>query len=269
MLLVCVLTPYTCFAPSIHIMVLLLLLLLLCSLCFEQTQQHQSFLHSSLIHLFRPTQRTLPPRESSPLSRASPFLSQFPLVACLLFFLLLPPPPLFRARSNHTHFSLPSIPPSHFFFCLCCLCSVAEVFEKLSYGPAPESPATVNAWLDDHGRDFGHFINNKVWGTSETERHRETARGETCTNAHTHAYTALRLRLWCGWCMCSGSSGTAAASTSAAARPGMNSSPLQQRETTKTSMLPCVCDLPCLRAHSPAVFASLTHSPTHKTPDCR
>ena len=116
MLLVCVLTPYTCFAPSIHIMVLLLLLLLFCSLCFEQTQQHQSFLHSSLIHLFRPTQRTLPPRESSPLSRASPFLSQFPLVACLLFFLLLPPPPLFRARSNHTHFSLPSIPPSHFFF---------------------------------------------------------------------------------------------------------------------------------------------------------
>ena len=124
MLLVCVLTPYTCFAPSIHIMVLLLLLLLFCSLCFEQTQQHQSFLHSSLIHLFRPTQRTLPPRESSPLSRASPFLSQFPLVACLLFFLLLPPPPLFRARSNHAHFSLPSISPSHFFFFVCVACAV-------------------------------------------------------------------------------------------------------------------------------------------------
>ncbi|EGD81126.1 retinaldehyde dehydrogenase [Salpingoeca rosetta] len=39
--------------------------------------------------------------------------------------------------------------------------SVAEVFETLAYGPAPESPAVANAWLDDHGRDFGHFVNNK------------------------------------------------------------------------------------------------------------
>eukprot|EP00043_Microstomoeca_roanoka_P020821 m.254135 g.254135 ORF g.254135 m.254135 type:complete len:897 (-) comp17725_c0_seq1:268-2958(-) len=39
--------------------------------------------------------------------------------------------------------------------------SVADVFETLSYGPAPESPAVAYAWLDDHQRDFGHFINNK------------------------------------------------------------------------------------------------------------
>lgn len=37
--------------------------------------------------------------------------------------------------------------------------SVKQVFKSLEYGPAPESPAVVNAWLDDHDRSFGHFIN--------------------------------------------------------------------------------------------------------------
>ncbi len=39
--------------------------------------------------------------------------------------------------------------------------SVSQLFESLEYGPAPESPAVANAWLDDHGRNFGHFINNQ------------------------------------------------------------------------------------------------------------
>ncbi len=39
--------------------------------------------------------------------------------------------------------------------------SVSKLFETLEYGPAPESPAVANAWLDDHGRNFGHFINNQ------------------------------------------------------------------------------------------------------------
>ena len=36
----------------------------------------------------------------------------------------------------------------------------------MAYGPAPESPAAVNQWLDDHQRKFGLFINN-TWVTSE------------------------------------------------------------------------------------------------------
>ena len=36
--------------------------------------------------------------------------------------------------------------------------------QDLEYGPAPESPDVAYAWLDDHGRKFGHFINNK-WHT--------------------------------------------------------------------------------------------------------
>ena len=39
--------------------------------------------------------------------------------------------------------------------------SVAQLFESLEYGPAPESPSVVNAWLDDHKRAFGHFIGNQ------------------------------------------------------------------------------------------------------------
>jgi aldehyde dehydrogenase (NAD+) len=41
-----------------------------------------------------------------------------------------------------------------------------EVFKTMEYGPAPESPAAANAWLDDHGRKFGLFINNE-WVTPQ------------------------------------------------------------------------------------------------------
>src|SRR5574342_1036708 len=42
--------------------------------------------------------------------------------------------------------------------------SVLEVFETMEYGTAPESPSSANAWLDDHGRKLGLFINNQ-WMT--------------------------------------------------------------------------------------------------------
>ena len=55
--------------------------------------------------------------------------------------------------------------------CVCvCVCaesvtgvrpSVRDLLSSLEYGPAPESPAVVEAWLDDHGRSFGHFIGNQ------------------------------------------------------------------------------------------------------------
>ncbi len=38
---------------------------------------------------------------------------------------------------------------------------VAEIFETMEYGPAPESAASANAWLDEHKRRFGLFINNR------------------------------------------------------------------------------------------------------------
>jgi aldehyde dehydrogenase (NAD+) len=36
--------------------------------------------------------------------------------------------------------------------------SIAEKFVAMEYGPAPEDPKEVLAWLDQHGRRFGHFI---------------------------------------------------------------------------------------------------------------
>jgi aldehyde dehydrogenase (NAD+) len=38
---------------------------------------------------------------------------------------------------------------------------ISEIFKTMEYGPAPESAAAANAWLDDHGRKFGLFINNQ------------------------------------------------------------------------------------------------------------
>ena len=37
--------------------------------------------------------------------------------------------------------------------------SIAEKFATMEYGPAPEDPKEAAAWLDRHGRRFGHFIN--------------------------------------------------------------------------------------------------------------
>ncbi len=37
--------------------------------------------------------------------------------------------------------------------------SIVEKFMTMEYGPAPEDPREALAWLDRHGRRFGHFIN--------------------------------------------------------------------------------------------------------------
>ncbi|XP_076445387.1 aldehyde dehydrogenase family 16 member A1-like [Babylonia areolata] len=39
--------------------------------------------------------------------------------------------------------------------------SVKDIFENLNYGPATDADVVAKAWLDDHGRQFGHFINNQ------------------------------------------------------------------------------------------------------------
>ncbi|QQR36090.1 aldehyde dehydrogenase family protein [Devosia oryziradicis] len=38
---------------------------------------------------------------------------------------------------------------------------IAQIFQSLDYGPAPEAPEQAIAWLDSHGRKFGHFIDGK------------------------------------------------------------------------------------------------------------
>jgi aldehyde dehydrogenase (NAD+) len=38
---------------------------------------------------------------------------------------------------------------------------VADIFETMEYGPAPESAERANAWLEEHGRAFGHYIGGR------------------------------------------------------------------------------------------------------------
>jgi len=41
------------------------------------------------------------------------------------------------------------------------LMSVAEIFETMAYGPAPESSSEAGRWLDAHRPALGHFIDNR------------------------------------------------------------------------------------------------------------
>ncbi|TRY72413.1 hypothetical protein TCAL_03960 [Tigriopus californicus] len=51
--------------------------------------------------------------------------------------------------------------------------SVSDIFNTMEYGPAPESDDVAQAWLDDHKRNFGHFINNE-WYHPEGRKSYET-----------------------------------------------------------------------------------------------
>ncbi|MFO6465841.1 aldehyde dehydrogenase family protein [Jannaschia sp. KMU-145] len=45
---------------------------------------------------------------------------------------------------------------------------VAEIFESMDWGPAPEGRGEADAWLDEHGRAFGHYIGGKRTKPGET-----------------------------------------------------------------------------------------------------
>lgn len=52
--------------------------------------------------------------------------------------------------------------------------SIVEKFMTMEYGPAPEDPREALAWLDRHGRRFGHFING-AWQAPATGSYFGTA----------------------------------------------------------------------------------------------
>ena len=55
--------------------------------------------------------------------------------------------------------------------------NVPEIFESLEYGPAPEGDGEVQAWLDAHGRRFGHYIGGGWTAPGETFESRNPATG--------------------------------------------------------------------------------------------
>src|SRR6195256_5961491 len=44
--------------------------------------------------------------------------------------------------------------------------AVGEIFETMAWGPAPEAAEPAVAWLDQHGRRFGHFVGGQ-WRAGE------------------------------------------------------------------------------------------------------
>ncbi len=52
--------------------------------------------------------------------------------------------------------------------------SIAEIFETMEYGPAPESAGPAQAWLDAHDRRFGIFIDGR-WTEPDEEHLFESA----------------------------------------------------------------------------------------------
>ncbi len=56
---------------------------------------------------------------------------------------------------------------------------IAEIFESLDYGPAPESPEPALAWLASRGNAFGHFIAGKWTRPGKTFASDNPATGKT------------------------------------------------------------------------------------------
>ncbi|RDE10003.1 aldehyde dehydrogenase family protein [Pelagibacterium lacus] len=55
---------------------------------------------------------------------------------------------------------------------------VAEIFQTLEYGPAPEAAGPALEWLDRHGRTFGHFIGGGFTKPGKTFASVNPANGE-------------------------------------------------------------------------------------------
>ena len=56
--------------------------------------------------------------------------------------------------------------------------TIREAFESMEYGPAPESRALADEWLQAHGSDFGHYIGGS-FGPSESGASFETVNPAT------------------------------------------------------------------------------------------
>jgi aldehyde dehydrogenase (NAD+) len=55
---------------------------------------------------------------------------------------------------------------------------ITEIFETLEYGPAPESTGPVDSWIEEHGREFSHWIGGS-WHESSIGAPFETANPAT------------------------------------------------------------------------------------------
>jgi aldehyde dehydrogenase (NAD+) len=88
--------------------------------------------------------------------------------------------------------------------------SVSEIFDSLEYGPAPEDAAPAQAWLESHGRRFGHFIDGRFVDGRDHFESVNPARGEMlariaqATPADVDAAVAAARRAFATWRATSG-----------------------------------------------------------------
>ncbi len=90
--------------------------------------------------------------------------------------------------------------------------SVAEFFDSMDYGPAPEGTGPVDAWLDERGRNFDHFIGGEWVAPTSGERFESVnpATGKTLariaqgTRADVDAAVAAARSAQPGWAKLSG-----------------------------------------------------------------
>ena len=61
--------------------------------------------------------------------------------------------------------------------------SIQEILETMDYGPAPENPSIVQAWLDTNRAGFGHFIDGAFTATGTLFEVQNPATGEAIARA--------------------------------------------------------------------------------------
>ena len=83
--------------------------------------------------------------------------------------------------------------------------SVAEIFESMEYGPAPEAPQPALDWIASHGGRFGHYVDGAFAAPGETFESRSPATGEVLaevtqgTEAEVAAAVEAARRAQPGW----------------------------------------------------------------------
>ena len=83
--------------------------------------------------------------------------------------------------------------------------NVAQIFESMEWGPAPEGRAEADAWLDGHDRRFGHWIGGQRRAPGDTFEVINPATGETLarvtqgTEADVAAAVKVARRAQPGW----------------------------------------------------------------------
>ena len=70
--------------------------------------------------------------------------------------------------------------------------TLLDVFKTMEYGPAPESSSAVRAWLEEHNRKFGLFINNR-WVAPKDGAYFDTTDPATGEKLASYAGTVPRL----------------------------------------------------------------------------